>query len=30
MMWLTEAQLLGYRTFAAAYSHDSLKANFPG
>lgn len=26
---LTKAQLLGWRTFAAAYSHDSLKANLP-
>lgn len=30
MMCLTKAQLFGFRTFAAAYSHDSLKANLPG
>lgn len=30
MTCLTKTQLLGCRTFAAAYSHDSLKANLPG
>lgn len=30
VMCLTKAHVLGYRTFAAAYSHDSLKANLSG
>lgn len=29
MKRLTKAELLSHRTFAAAYSHDSLKANLP-